>query len=129
MSGQYDRTELLLGAGALRILRQSRVAVFGLGGVGGYVVEALARSGIGTLDLVDNDRISVRISTVSFLPPIGPLGVSRRTPLWNGCGISTLPLPSTPAASSLGLIPPVNSISPPLIMSLTRLIPLPENCS
>ena len=59
MSGQYDRTELLLGAGALRILRQSRVAVFGLGGVGGYVVEALARSGIGTLDLVDNDRISV----------------------------------------------------------------------
>lgn len=59
MSGQYDRTELLLGADALRILRQSRVAVFGLGGVGGYVVEALARSGIGTLDLVDNDRISV----------------------------------------------------------------------
>lgn len=59
MSGQYDRTELLLGADALRILRQARVAVFGLGGVGGYVVEALARSGIGTLDLVDNDRISV----------------------------------------------------------------------
>ena len=54
----FERTALLLGEEALDILARSRVAVFGLGGVGGYVVEALARSGIGALDLVDSDRIN-----------------------------------------------------------------------
>ena len=54
----FERTSLLLGGEAMRILADSRVAVFGLGGVGGYVVEALARSGVGALDLVDSDRIS-----------------------------------------------------------------------
>lgn len=48
---------MLLGDAAMEILLQSRVAVFGLGGVGGYVVEALARSGIGSLDLIDNDTV------------------------------------------------------------------------
>ncbi len=57
MQNQYSRTELLLGADALRRLRASRVAVFGIGGVGGYAVEALARSGIGTLDLIDDDLV------------------------------------------------------------------------
>ena len=47
---------MLLGSEELEKLRRARVAVFGLGGVGGYVVEALSRSGIGTLDLIDNDR-------------------------------------------------------------------------
>lgn len=56
---QFARTALLFGSDAMEILRQSRVAVFGLGGVGGYVTEALARSGIGALDLIDNDVISV----------------------------------------------------------------------
>ncbi len=55
----FSRTELLYGAEAMRKFASCRVAVFGLGGVGGYVVEALARSGIGALDLVDHDRISV----------------------------------------------------------------------
>ena len=55
----FQRTELLLGAEKMRRLREARVAVFGVGGVGGYVVEALARSGIGTLDLIDNDRVSL----------------------------------------------------------------------
>lgn len=50
---------MLLGENALGILQQSRVAVFGLGGVGGYVVEALARSGIGTLDLIDHDTVDL----------------------------------------------------------------------
>ena len=59
MTNQFSRTELLLGAAALEKLSRARVAVFGLGGVGGYVVEALARSGIGALDLVDSDRISL----------------------------------------------------------------------
>lgn len=54
----YSRTRLLLGDDAMNKLRQARVAVFGLGGVGGYVVEALARSGIGALDLIDHDTIS-----------------------------------------------------------------------
>ena len=54
----YSRTALLLGSGGMAKLKQSRVAVFGLGGVGGYVVEALARSGIGALDLIDHDTVS-----------------------------------------------------------------------
>ncbi len=54
----YSRTQFLLGEAAMEKLRNARVAVFGLGGVGGYVVEALARSGIGALDLVDHDTIS-----------------------------------------------------------------------
>ncbi len=51
------RTESVIGSNALKKLRESRVAVFGLGGVGGNCVEALARSGIGTLDLIDNDEV------------------------------------------------------------------------
>ena len=55
----FARTELMLGAAAMERLSQCRVAVYGIGGVGGYVVEALARSGVGALDLVDNDTVSV----------------------------------------------------------------------
>ena len=55
----YARTELLLGADGMARLRSARVAVFGLGGVGGYVVEALARCGVGALDLIDHDTISM----------------------------------------------------------------------
>ncbi len=57
MLDQYARTQLLLGADGLNRLRNARVAIFGIGGVGGYTVEALARSGVGTLDLIDNDRV------------------------------------------------------------------------
>ena len=56
---QYARTELLFGSAAMEKLRNSRVAVFGIGGVGGYAVEALARSGVGTLDKMDADRVSL----------------------------------------------------------------------
>lgn len=59
MSEQFLRTEMLLGSAAIAKLQNARVAVFGLGGVGGYAVEALARSGVGSLDLIDSDRISV----------------------------------------------------------------------
>lgn len=59
MQNAYTRTELLLGTEALKKLRAARVAVFGIGGVGSYAVEALARSGVGTLDLIDNDRFSL----------------------------------------------------------------------
>ena len=54
---QFTRTERLLGVDAMERLAASRVAVFGVGGVGGYAVEALARSGVGTLDLIDNDKV------------------------------------------------------------------------
>ena len=54
----YARTRLLLGDAAMEKLKNARVAVFGLGGVGGYVVEALARSGVGALELVDHDTVS-----------------------------------------------------------------------
>ena len=57
MLNQFSRTQLLLGPEGMERLRNSRVAVFGVGGVGGYAVEALARSGIGALDLVDDDRV------------------------------------------------------------------------
>lgn len=53
----FSRTELLFGAEAMQTLAASRVAVFGIGGVGGYATEALARSGIGALDLIDNDQV------------------------------------------------------------------------
>ncbi len=59
MEGQFSRTELLIGEEGLARLQRSRVAVFGIGGVGGYAAEALARSGVGTLDLIDNDTVSL----------------------------------------------------------------------
>lgn len=54
---QFSRTELLLGHEGMEKLSKARVAVFGIGGVGGYTVEALARSGVGTLDLIDDDKV------------------------------------------------------------------------
>ena len=59
MQERFARTELLLGKAGMERLRCARVAVFGIGGVGGHVVEALARSGIGAIDLVDHDRVSL----------------------------------------------------------------------
>lgn len=59
MLNQFSRTELLYGTEAMEKLVASRVAVFGIGGVGGYTVEALARSGIGTLELIDSDKVSI----------------------------------------------------------------------
>jgi tRNA A37 threonylcarbamoyladenosine dehydratase len=57
MLNQFSRTELLVGNAGMEKLKNARVAVFGIGGVGGYTVEALARSGVGTLDLIDDDKI------------------------------------------------------------------------
>ena len=56
---QFSRTELLLGKDGLDKLSKARVAVFGVGGVGGYVVEALVRSGIGSIDIIDNDTVNL----------------------------------------------------------------------
>ncbi|MCR5452242.1 MAG: tRNA threonylcarbamoyladenosine dehydratase [Lachnospiraceae bacterium] len=59
MSEMYSRTELLIGKEGLKKLAASRVAVFGVGGVGGYVCEALIRSGIGAFELIDKDKVSL----------------------------------------------------------------------
>ena len=57
MLNQFSRTELLFGKEAMEKLADSRVAVFGIGGVGGYTVEALVRSGVSKLDLIDDDKV------------------------------------------------------------------------
>lgn len=57
MLNQFSRTQLLLGPEAMETLSAKRVAVFGIGGVGGYVCEALIRSGIGSFDLIDDDKV------------------------------------------------------------------------
>lgn len=59
MEDQFARTRILLGDKAVDRLAQARVAIFGIGGVGGYVCEALARSGVGALDLIDSDKVSL----------------------------------------------------------------------
>ena len=59
MQEQLSRTEMLIGSDGLEKLKNARVAVFGIGGVGGYVVEALARSGVGAFDLIDSDTVAL----------------------------------------------------------------------
>ncbi len=59
MQDQFERTQRLIGAAAMERLLHAHVAVFGIGGVGGYAVEALARSGVGTLDLIDHDKVNL----------------------------------------------------------------------
>jgi len=73
----FTRTRLLLGASAMEKLKASRVAVFGLGGVGGYAVEALARSGIGALDLIDHDTISLTNLNRQILATHSTVGMAK----------------------------------------------------
>lgn len=65
----FSRTELLMGKPAMERLAQARVAVFGIGGVGSYTVEALARSGVGALDLIDDDRVCLTNITGRSMQP------------------------------------------------------------
>lgn len=73
----FSRTESLLGEKAMQILKQSHVAVFGLGGVGGHVAEALLRSGVGTLTVVDNDVVSVSNLNRQILALQSTIGQSK----------------------------------------------------
>ncbi len=75
----YSRTQFLLGEAAMEKLRRAHVAVFGLGGVGGYVVEALARSGIGALDLIDHDTISPTNINRQILATQSTIGMDKAT--------------------------------------------------
>ena len=73
----FSRTQLLLGQPAMEKLNNARVAVFGLGGVGGYTVEALARSGVGALDLIDHDTISPTNINRQLLALHSTVGMSK----------------------------------------------------
>ena len=77
MPEQFSRTELLLGHEAMEKLAGSRVAVFGIGGVGGYVVEALARSGVGALDLIDNDKVALSNINRQIIATMKTVGMDK----------------------------------------------------
>ena len=84
MKEAFARTALQLGEEAVERLAAARVAVFGIGGVGGYAVEALARSGIGTLDLIDTTRLPSPISIDKSSPPIIPSDSTKLMPQKSG---------------------------------------------
>lgn len=77
MREQFSRMELLYGQENMEKLAQSRVAIFGVGGVGGYVVEALARSGVGTLDLIDKDVVATSNLNRQIIATVGTVGKSK----------------------------------------------------
>ncbi len=77
MSENFTRTEMLLGAAAMEKLKNSRVAVFGVGGVGGYTVEALARSGVGTIDVIDNDEVALSNINRQIIATVNTVGMSK----------------------------------------------------
>lgn len=77
MDEQFVRMALLYGPEAMEALAKARVAVFGVGGVGGYVVEALARCGVGALDLVDHDRVSLSNLNRQILATHSTLGMAK----------------------------------------------------
>ena len=77
MSDRFERTRMLFGDAGMERLARSRVAVFGLGGVGGCVAEALARSGVGALDLVDSDVISITNLNRQILATEATVGMAK----------------------------------------------------
>lgn len=77
MEDRFSRTRMLLGDEAMDRLKGSRVAVFGVGGVGGYVVEALARSGVGALDLIDNDEVVLSNLNRQIIATMNTMGRSK----------------------------------------------------
>lgn len=77
MKEEFSRIEALLGEEAMHRLENARVAVFGVGGVGGYTVEALARSGVGSFDLIDNDTVSVSNLNRQIIATVDTIGRSK----------------------------------------------------
>ena len=77
MNEQFSRTQILLGAEAVEKLKHARVAIFGVGGVGGYTVEALARCGVGQLDLIDSDTVSVSNINRQILATHSTVGMQK----------------------------------------------------
>ena len=77
MITQFNREEILIGSKALEVLKRSRVAIFGVGGVGGYVAEALVRGGVGELDFIDNDVVSLTNLNRQIIALHSTLGKSK----------------------------------------------------
>ena len=77
MEDMFSRTRMLLGDAAMDRLQNARVAVFGVGGVGGHVVEALTRSGVGALDLIDSDRVELSNLNRQIIATQGTLGMLK----------------------------------------------------
>ncbi len=77
MLNEFSRTSLLLGDDAIQKLNKSRVAVFGIGGVGGHICEALARSGVGNVDLFDNDTVSLTNINRQIVALHSTIGMSK----------------------------------------------------
>ena len=103
MSEQFIRTEMLLGSDAMARLQKARVAVFGIGGVGGYTVEALARAGIGQLDVIDSDTVSISNINRQILATHSTVGLPkveaarrRIADINPGCTVRTHPVFYTP---------------------------------
>ena len=125
MTNAFSRTQLVLGPRAMQALAGSRVAVFGIGGVGGYVVEALARSGIGALDLVDNDTVSLtnlNRQIIALHSTIGQYKVdvakARVLDIHPACRV-------TVSRTFTCRNPRISSTLPSMTMWLTASIPLP----
>lgn len=74
MENRFSRTEMLLGGDGMERLRNSRVAVFGIGGVGGYVVEALVRSGVGEIDIFDDDKVCLTNLNRQIIATVDTIG-------------------------------------------------------
>jgi len=107
MIEQFSRTQILLGEEAMEKLYKARVAVFGIGGVGGYTVEALARCGVGALDLIDSDTVSVSNINRQILAThstVGRLKVDvakdRVLDINPGCNVRTFPIFYLPDTAS-----------------------------
>ena len=114
MQEQFIRTQMLLGADAVQRLQKARVALFGLGGVGGYTLEALVRSGIGALDLIDRDTVSLSnlnrqiLATHSTVGMLKVEAARRRVLDINpSCVVNTYPVFYTPETATSWTHPPL----------------------
>jgi len=99
MEDMFSRTRMLLGDEAMERLRRARVAVFGIGGVGGHAVEALVRSGVGALDLIDSDRVALSNLNRQIIATRDTLGMlkveaakARALSINPDCQVQTYPL-------------------------------------
>jgi tRNA A37 threonylcarbamoyladenosine dehydratase len=77
MQGQFDRIESLLGSSVIDVLKEKKVAIFGIGGVGGYVCEALARSGVGSFVLIDKDNVSITNINRQIIASLDTVGMDK----------------------------------------------------
>lgn len=123
MPDQFSRTRLLLGAEAVRTLQQARVIVYGVGGVGGFAVEALARVGVGTIDLVDNDTVCLTNINRQIIATHQSVG-RYKTEVMASASMTSTRTASSIVTSAFSCRKPVrNSISRSMIMSSMRSIP------